>query len=55
VSRRRVRLPPHSDALRRADPGILEGRILPLLHAESNLEDILQALVKVLERVPFAH
>lgn len=29
--------------------------ILPLLHAEANLEDILQTLVKVLERVPFAH
>jgi hypothetical protein len=29
--------------------------ILPLLHAEANLEDILQALVKVLEHVPFAH
>lgn len=28
--------------------------ILPLLHAEANLENILQALVKLLERVPFA-
>jgi hypothetical protein len=28
---------------------------LPLLHAEANLESILLAAVKILERVPFAH